>query len=216
MIGSEFLSLYSDSSREAGEPLPEIQDIESFTATDAEVTEPKSMAYAFPATFMIFVMTMCYGFGPLMDRFNKQEVEKYPISQFEHEIMTQYTFAKNLSYKASLYDLQRLMSYLPYRYWNFSILLQDMHPVISIFSKYDAKQSRSIRASPFVLQLGLLVLYCTHYFGESYRAEQGSSRNGQVLDIEDLSNVLTCTAYGVLFMIPLIRVGALKSKMEVN
>lgn len=92
--------------------------------------------------------------------------------------------------------------------------ITQIHPLVSIFTKYDVIESRLLRASIYSFQLSLFALICVTAFGKQYRKE-ASVRNEYGLDEKDAGNIIVVGIIGMVLLLPVpaIAVSYLKSKV---
>ena len=100
------------------------------------------------------------------------------------------------------------------KFMNYTMLL---HPLLTPFTSFDAKQSRLLRFSLYLLQINLFALACMVYYQQSYRVED-PTRDPQMLDQVDIATVCSAIAFGAIFLMPIFDPVAkmLGNRIEVN
>ena len=92
--------------------------------------------------------------------------------------------------------------------------ITQIHPLVSILTKYDVTESRLLRSSIYSLQLSLYALICVTAFGKQYRKD-ATMRNEYGLDDKDAGNIIIVGIIGMILLLPVpaIALSYLKSKV---
>ena len=92
--------------------------------------------------------------------------------------------------------------------------ITQIHPLVSILTKYDVTESRLLRSSIYSLQLSLYAVICVTAFGKQYRKD-ATMRNEYGLDDKDAGNIIIVGIIGMILLLPVpaIALSYLKSKV---